>query len=78
MRTRIHKSPRVITEEYFTAAVGYPPVQDDLERSNCSHGRGCTQCGWNRYVNLPSFMSNSTEFEQREEDTTGVDTCLID
>ncbi len=74
---RIHKSPKVITKLYFTQAVGYPPVQDDLERSNCSHGKACTQCGWNRYVNLPKFMSSSQEFEHRGEDTTKVDTCIL-
>lgn len=75
---RIHKSPKIITEEYFILATGHYPVQDDLQRCNCDRNgeRGHTMCGWNKYVNLPNFQSSQKVFEKRPEDLTRVDTCL--
>jgi hypothetical protein len=57
------RDPRVvphITAEYFTAATGSEPVQDDLERANCPCAglqMGHSQCGWNIAANLPVFMA---------------------
>lgn len=48
-----------ITEAEFEAKVGRPPLQDDLERVNCTNPeagqRGHRQCGWCETHNLPYF-----------------------
>lgn len=46
-----------ITAEEFEKATGYPPIQDDLERSNCADAGlpGHSQCGWNKKLNKPVF-----------------------
>lgn len=51
-------APRPITAEYFEAATGSAPTQDDLERCNCDKvGQGGHHfCGWNDESNLPVFM----------------------
>ena len=49
---REHNIPEVITEEYFEKAMGHPPVQDDLERSNCGNLEHMS-CGWNYEENKP-------------------------
>lgn len=45
----------MITAEIFKAATGHAPVQDDLERANCSKAgeTGHYHCGWNLVRNLP-------------------------
>jgi hypothetical protein len=49
----------MITAEQYEAAVGHPPEQDDLERSNCDKagqiGHEC--CGWDHERNLPEFIA---------------------
>lgn len=47
----------MITTEKFTAATGYPPMQDDLERVNCpSAGKMFHElCGWNKTLDKPVF-----------------------
>lgn len=47
-----------ITAEHFEEALGRPPVQDDLERSNCPYAGidGHRDCGWNHKANGPVFM----------------------
>ena len=60
MATKIHNE---ITAEYFTAAVGRPPEEDDLERSNCTKNDGVKEhihCGWNYTANLPCFICRGT------------------
>ena len=49
----------MITEEMFEAATGDKPVNDDLERCNCTKAGepGHYMCGWNHYANLPVFMA---------------------
>lgn len=50
-----------ITGSLFLFHTGYSPVQDDLERANCSRGdtgpdkEGHTFCGWCAICNLPHF-----------------------
>lgn len=41
------KAKEIITEEMFIKAVGYPPIQDDLEQCNCQKAGeiGHTMCG---------------------------------
>jgi hypothetical protein len=53
----------VITAEYFEKRTGYPPIQDDLERSNCPHAGtlGHSQCGWNKKLDLPVFAVGREE-----------------
>lgn len=48
-----------ITAEAFAAAVGRPPVDDDLERANCPQAGTCGHmcCGWNVARNLPVTMT---------------------
>lgn len=48
--------PRVITPEYFESATGRAPVNDDVERANCSIAGAFThsQCGWCEELNLPN------------------------
>jgi hypothetical protein len=48
----------MITAEHFTRRMGTPPVQDDLERSNCAQAGqpGHTQCGWDEEFDLPVFV----------------------
>ena len=46
-----------ITAEMFKAAMGYEPVDDDLERCNCPKAgeEGHWHCGWNWDHNKPQF-----------------------
>jgi hypothetical protein len=46
-----------ITEERFTAAVGRPPIQDDMERANCplAGTSGHWTCGWCDDCEKPRF-----------------------
>jgi len=48
-----------MTEAEFEAKVGRPPLQDDLERVNCTNPeagqQGHRQCGWCETHNLPYF-----------------------
>lgn len=48
-----------ITAEAFKKATGYEPVNDDLERCNCTQAgeTGHYFCGWNYTKNLPQFMT---------------------
>ena len=52
----------MITVEHFTRRMGVPPVQDDLERSNCDKkGKpGHFQCGWDAEFDLPVFLVGAT------------------
>lgn len=55
-----------ITAEFFHAATGDSPKDDDLERSNCKRA-GCIghyHCGWSSFLNRPMFMVPSTVIEQ--------------
>jgi hypothetical protein len=47
-----------ITREYFIARVEREPVNDDLERCNCTQAGqlGHWGCGWNVERDLPQFM----------------------
>ncbi len=47
-----------ITAEYFEHATDREPVDDDLERVNCT--KGCSQCGWNWEHNCPAFERTTT------------------
>ena len=51
--------PSPITEARFIEAVGYPPENDDLQRSNCPKAGelGHFFCGWDAEANLPRFMT---------------------
>ena len=51
-----------ITDEEFLKATGFPPEQDDLERSNCEHAgeMGHLMCGWDHSQNLPVFMASTS------------------
>jgi len=47
-----------ITREQFIAATGEEPMNDDLDRCNCTKAgqAGHYSCGWNRKHNMPVFM----------------------
>ena len=49
----------MITPEQFEYYVGRAPMDDDMERCNCSKAgqTGHDQCGWNLKHNLPVFMA---------------------
>jgi hypothetical protein len=57
-----------ITAEMFLAATGYPPENDDLERSNCAMAgaMGHFNCGWCEEENLPIFAVDS-KYARRQE-----------
>jgi hypothetical protein len=44
-----------ITAEQFEQAAGHPPIQDDLERANCTRAGeiGHFYCGWCHVHNHP-------------------------
>ena len=46
------------TAQEFEAAVGYPPQDDDLERTNCDKVGNITHscCGWCGEHNKPRFI----------------------
>lgn len=48
----------IITEEYFKEKTGYDPIQDDLERANCTLAGtlGHYSCGWCEEHDLPHFQ----------------------
>jgi len=48
----------IITAEEFEKRTGRPPIEDDLERSNCPKAGqpGHSSCGWNAERDLPMFM----------------------
>ncbi len=48
----------IITAEKFKQATGQEPIQDDLERCNCSEAGevGHWSCGWNKQKDMPVFM----------------------
>jgi hypothetical protein len=50
--------PNEITAEYYIACTGRAPVQDDLERCNCTAAGflGHMSCGWCANCNKPRFM----------------------
>ena len=50
-----------ISRRHFVAATGMEPVDDDLERSNCTKAgqMGHWQCGWDPLHNLPRFMTGN-------------------
>lgn len=50
-----------ISEKFFTACIGHPPIQDDLERVNCKckGSLGHTMCGWDWNKNRPNFMGGN-------------------
>lgn len=52
-----------MSAEEFECIVGYPPVDDDLERCNCQKAGevGHYYCGWNQKLNRPMFMGGSEE-----------------
>lgn len=52
----------MITAEHYTARMGGPPVQDDLERCNCPQAGelGHYQCGWDAEYDLPIFLVGRT------------------
>lgn len=47
-----------ITAKMFKHATGYEPVDDDLERVNCSKAGQLAHvsCGWDHERNMPVFM----------------------
>jgi hypothetical protein len=47
-----------MTADEFKQATGADPVDDDLERVNCTHAgeMGHWQCGWCPACNKPRFM----------------------
>jgi len=53
----------MITTEQFKYYVGRAPVDDDLDRCNCSNAgkAGHGQCGWNFKHNMPVFMVGREE-----------------
>lgn len=54
------KLEKELTAKEFECLVGYPPVDDDLERCNCQKAGeiGHQHCGWNQIRNLPMFMGS--------------------
>lgn len=56
----------MITAEHFEARTGQAPVQDDLERSNCSRAGmfGHSQCGWDPEFDLPVFIVGETPVQR--------------
>ncbi len=53
----------LITAEYFVRATGRKPVDDDLERVNCT--KGCSQCGWNWEHNCPASKRTTTDAQRK-------------
>ncbi len=46
-----------ITAARFKKSTGQAPIQDDLERSNCTiTGAGHRNCGWCYKCDFPKFM----------------------
>lgn len=50
-----------ITAEIFKEKTGKDPVDDDLERANCSSAGelGHFHCGWNQEKDLPQSMTEA-------------------
>ncbi len=53
----------LITAEYFGLATDREPVEDDLERVNCTKGH--SQCGWNWEHNCPAFERTTTDAQRK-------------
>ncbi len=56
-----------ITAEQFEAAVGHPPQDDDLERSNCPDAGSLMHqsCGWDHERNLPEFIASAHRLKKQ-------------
>ena len=65
----------MITPEKFAERVGRPPVDDDLERCNCTEAGdiGHYLCGWDEETDLPVFMSFSVQAQEKN----GCDTIVM-
>lgn len=63
----VYREDAPITPEIFFAATGSEPMQDDMDRVNCSQAgmSGHWSCGWCADDNLPRFMCSHNHATSR-------------